>query len=299
MKTSNPRHTEAEIDFVIKLFISHAWDRTDLYDELVDVLNTLPAFRWQNLSIPHETAFTIATGVDGSPQRRQLLVNRLDDIEQRSKQIDASLVRQKKRLGELRYEEQELAKYFQIDRLMTEARDAILDPGFTEKIRSLEKLQAKYDPDAATIAQRNNRENIQYLKESIAKLDSEGQQLISEAEWCTNSLNNLQSLKLGITGKQMDNVIAKFPNLALAIHNRIAAADAVIVIVLPNSAYLQWIEFEYQQAFVLRKPTIGVLHPQVAKSLPPDLRRYAIRPIEWCPDSIRTALNDRMNSVPE
>jgi hypothetical protein len=86
--------------------------------------------------------------------------------------------------------------------------------------------------------------------------------------------------------------LRRFPNLALAIHSRIASADAVLVIVYPNSAYRAWLEFEYQAAFALGKPLIGLLRDDITDRLPPDLRRFGMLPVPWSRHEICDILDE-------
>ena len=68
----------------ITLFISHAWDHANHYDDLVDLLNSMKELTWFDVSITKEKAISIATGQDELPQRRQLDLQRLDDIDKRA-----------------------------------------------------------------------------------------------------------------------------------------------------------------------------------------------------------------------
>lgn len=40
-----------------KLFVSHAWHRDDEYWRIVDMLDSAPHFRWENLSVPGHDPF--------------------------------------------------------------------------------------------------------------------------------------------------------------------------------------------------------------------------------------------------
>jgi hypothetical protein len=91
----------------------------------------------------------------------------------------------------------------------------------------------------------------------------------------------LNVLRLGKEADDRGFLLSRFPNLSLAIHNRIASADAVLVIVYPDSAYRAWLEFEYQTAFALGKPLIGLLREDVTDRLPPDLRQFGMLPVPW------------------
>ena len=75
----------------ITLFISHAWDHANHYDDLVDLLNSMKELTWFDVSITKEKAISIATGQDELPQRRQLVLERLDDIDKRARTIDSEL----------------------------------------------------------------------------------------------------------------------------------------------------------------------------------------------------------------
>jgi len=37
-----------------KLFISHAWSYSDDYERLLNILDSVPYFKWHNYSIPHD-----------------------------------------------------------------------------------------------------------------------------------------------------------------------------------------------------------------------------------------------------
>jgi hypothetical protein len=116
-------------------------------------------------------------------------------------------------------------------------------------------------------------------------LEVDAERLERESKGVDRSLRELQS-GLMVHGflKESDpreHLFSTSPNLALAIHNRIASAEAVLVIVYPNSAYRHRLEFEYQTAFALRKPFFGLIRVDITDRLPADLTRFGMRPVRW------------------
>ena len=56
-----------------KLFVSHAWHRDDEYWRVVDMLDSAPYFRWENLSVPeHDPIHSSEANVLESSLRDQI-----------------------------------------------------------------------------------------------------------------------------------------------------------------------------------------------------------------------------------
>lgn len=286
---------------MLNVFISHPWDRNDLYNELGAILGSAFGAGWCDRSIGRDNAVSIATGEMEVPQRRELLAQRLDAIVARTEEIDATAVWHRARLTDAGHEQEELAACRTIDKLLAAERDRILDPGYDERVRRLERLQRKYGGVDVDAALRAGIERIQEMESTLAQLRAEMERLVREARACRSSFERLDVVTLGTTGKSRDRVLERFPNLALAIRNRIAGSDVVMVVVTPHSAFREWLEFEYQEAFVLRRSTICLLHPGLAVTVPPDLRGYGFECVPWDPaqilDAVRSVIARKERSV--
>jgi hypothetical protein len=127
------------------------------------------------------------------------------------------------------------------------------------------------------------------LDDRMLEIRTEIDRLKAEADSCRRWIRDLSGSYLNDMGKQRDRVMEMYPNLALAIRNRIAIAHVVFVIVSPHTSYRPWTEFEYQEAFVLRKPTFGMLLPGLAE-MPPDLQRFGIMTCAWNPAAVCESL---------
>jgi predicted nuclease with TOPRIM domain len=72
-----------------RLFISHEWDRDDLYHELKAMIGAAIDKEWEDVSIPRDAAIAIETGERAPAQRAQLLNERLDAIKRQSSALDS------------------------------------------------------------------------------------------------------------------------------------------------------------------------------------------------------------------
>ncbi|WDP88702.1 MAG: TIR domain-containing protein [Desulfobacter sp.] len=265
----------------IKIFISHSWENEIFYQNLVTMLNSIIDFNWVNLSISKDQAISVATGEEAIPQRIEFLNNRSAEITKLKYKFSNKLKHLKARRANLKIKEMEIIQYEQIDLLIAEERERILNPGFVAKIKSLEKIKSRIEGLNLQREKKRNQSGLFQLDVEINKVEKRVAKLKDEREDINQCLNNITHIRIGNTGKTRDDVIKKFPNLALAIRNQLAQADLVLIVVQSNSSYQQWIEYEYQEAFVLRKPIIGLLHPDLMENIPPDLKRYGVIPIEW------------------
>jgi hypothetical protein len=89
------------------------------------------------------------------------------------------------------------------------------------------------------------------------------------------------AVELRIRGKTCEDVLAACPNLGLAIRNRVADADVVLVLAFQMIGFQPWLEYEYQWAFLLRKPILGIVPGDKAQGLPPDLQSYGAIRVDW------------------
>lgn len=62
--------------FEYALFISHPWSRKSEYEQLVNLLNGDPSFRWRNLSVPHDDPLP---GLFHLPRSNRAIVHQLDE----------------------------------------------------------------------------------------------------------------------------------------------------------------------------------------------------------------------------
>jgi hypothetical protein len=271
---------------ILNLFISHSWDDNQKYYELKELITSLLGDRWRDLSISKDNAFAIATGGElEKEQKRQLLNARIKDINDRLKIIKEEHFHIGGLLANLRYEVEEIRDYQQLDLLFARARERILENDFVSTIKRLEKLENRYSKiDVNELLQVKN-DKITEIAPYLYDLERDESWLRRELLDCEESLETM-NVFFGSRGKQRDNVIKKHPNLAIAIRNQLAIADAVLVIVYPYSSYREWLEFEYQEAFVLKKTIFGLLDGDRCTKIPPDLARFGIKPIKWSSDEI-------------
>jgi hypothetical protein len=220
----------------LSLFISHDWDRADLYGDLVEILDCSFHNAWENYSITRDNAFSIATDVDAAPQRRQLLLDRLEGIVTRLNAIAPAIAETRERIAEVRHRQRELVTYREIKNQFLEARERILESTYLERMRYLERVQRQYADIDVPATENLLETQIQDWELIIRGLNVESERLAQEARFCRVSLANIDHVQLGESGKARDGAISSYPNLALAIRNKIALADVVLIIVMPYSA---------------------------------------------------------------
>jgi hypothetical protein len=121
----------------IALFISHGWDTPRDYQELTALLDSIPEFRWHDLSITKDRALTIATGDDAINQKNQLLRERRAKLAESLGKVRAQLERERKKLTTAKKDYFELCDYGTIDRRIWSARQKI-GPVSTELIKTWE-----------------------------------------------------------------------------------------------------------------------------------------------------------------
>jgi hypothetical protein len=286
---SNDFPPERTVNLKAILFISHAWDHEDHYNELVEILNSITELVWENVSITQGKAIEIATGEKEAPQRQQFLLERSNAVSSSLSKIYAELRQLREDLAEIRKNYSNMEEYKYIDIRIKRAFEKIAEPSFVTTIKSLQKQKSegnfKYrgvDVDAAIL---NAEREIQRLTDSTGPLEVDAERLERESKGVDRSLRELQN-GLMVHGflKESDprkHLFSTSPNLALAIHNRIASSEAVFVIAYPNSAYRTWLEFEYQTAFALRKPFFGLIRDDITDRLPADLSQFGMRPVRW------------------
>jgi hypothetical protein len=273
------------------LFISHAWNLKSHYNDLTVLLDSITNLVWDNVSVTEDKAIQIATGDNEAPQKIQLLCERRDAIHLSLQNVD----------GELRQLSEDIVQvrknYFE----MEEHKNPVSDLSYAKFLRERRKaeLDLKYRGIDVAAAICDAERDIQRLTDLIARLQGKQHLLQLESVRCEKSLHRLEdclrdiddSARLfGKHGDPRQYLLQNSSNLALAIHNRIASAQAVLVIVYPDSEYRTWIEFEYQTAFALGKPLIGILRDDITDSLPPDLSRLGMLPVRWDRQAIQAAL---------
>lgn len=273
-----------------RIFISHSWDHSEYYLELVELLNGIRDLKWDNLSISRNDAIEIAIGPEAKPQRQRFLFERLGEIAIRSNEIRLAIERLFKSLEETIAAADEIQRYLNLNNQLAEIHSNIMQPNFAAKIRQLDRLRNKYEEKDIFAEQNKIAKRISAIEADIDKLNQENQRLVREANSSQAAPDDINAIILGKTGKNRDNVTMLFPNLAIALRNRIAASDIVLLIALPDMAFHCWMEFEYQEAFIRRKPVLALLHQRLTSILPADLRRYSIEPIAWDQISVESAL---------
>jgi hypothetical protein len=190
-----------------------------------------------------------------------------------------------------------LCDYGTIDRRIWSARQKI-GPVSTELIKTWEleqkRLRLKYDGVDVKVAMNQCECEMQRLPQVIAAVEGDYARLAREQEAIDDSLRESEDLLRGVhLGKDSDprrEFLYRAPNLAVAIHNRVAEASAVLVIVYPYSAYRTCIEFEYHCAFVLGVPILAIARKDLTDRIPPDLIRYGALRVNWDASEIREAL---------
>jgi len=273
------------LDQTVSLFISHSWDRSHDYRQVLSLLDDTRR-PWRNLSIPKEEALVIAGGTEEAAAQRQALIEaRLEEIKAQMQRIEGSLELLYAQRGAVQREKDELNRVKNLDTLYAEALRRISSPNYRAELDSLDELKRRYAAVDLPSRLAQAQQELQQVAAKIAALETDAHQLIVEQKRLLESLTSMK-VDLGITGKQRDDAIRRYPNLAMAIRNQIARADAVIVIVYPHSAYREWQEFEYQEGFVLRKPLLGLVRDGRLESIPPDLRRFGLLPVIWSGDRI-------------
>jgi hypothetical protein len=260
------------------IFISHQWRQSAFYSELVALLNAT-GLAWHNLSISETDAVEIEAGEPARQQIANLIADRLLAVANWNAEVGSELKRTKRRLSTSQQLISDLKNFSRIDELETALRERILDPDFVQALRHLARLRKQYAGCATELELRRARADEAFLAEEITRLEIKAEWLREEAKKYERMLTH--GLHHEKTGKARDSLFRDHPNLALAISNRVAAADVVLVLADFDSPFRRWIEFEYQESFVLRKPILAVLHPRLTNHVPPDLRYFGVEEVEW------------------
>ncbi|MGD9818161.1 MAG: hypothetical protein AB7V04_05600 [Desulfomonilaceae bacterium] len=249
------------------------------------LIDSIERFEWTDKSIPYNRAIEIATGKRMAGQMDEFLHARISAINEELGeilQLTENLGKEAENLSNILGE---IAYFERLDTLLNYAKTRLSGPELDDTIRKLSGIGKKYrgcDPY-------EEKQKVADRKESIiAELDHlsvKVDRLSEERERCKQSIREHQ-LVLGVTGKPRDNAIFSNPNLALAIHNKIADSQIVLIIPSVNSAYRQWIEYEYQEAFVLGKPCYGLISNKTVEELPADLKKYGVMPLPWSKEDI-------------
>ncbi|HEY3939274.1 MAG TPA: TIR domain-containing protein [Bryobacteraceae bacterium] len=80
------RATPSSPPHLRKLFISHDWEYTSHYDGVIRLLNSIPEFKWKNLSVPRSSPVTMS---DLLPRSHRTIVHFLDE---RMRQADCAII---------------------------------------------------------------------------------------------------------------------------------------------------------------------------------------------------------------
>lgn len=277
---------------VPSLFISHSWSNPSSYTRLCDIINTALSNRWTNVSIARDMAIGIEAEEYEQHQRRSIVLSDLERIEQQLRDQRSLLVGLRAKYALTRHEAAELNDYMRREALRAELYEQILDPNYVAKITNLEKLEKKYGARDVSIDSVRLDRSKKELADAVYKAEGRLQELEEEKWRQKRLLANLRNiLEPLVTHKgHVDGLTERYGTLALAIRSRIRQSDMVIVIAEDDTAYRQWLEFEYKLAFALRISTLAVVNDD--EQLSPDLRRYGISAVSWLAagDAIRRGL---------
>jgi len=278
---SNALNEKKEMSKNINIFISHSWNMNDYYIELVKLLESGLGSSWNNLSISCDNAVTIATGYEQIPQRIKFLRDSLEELESQKQSILDNRLVVFSNFENQKNIDNELRKCEIIDSLIAQEWEQILNPNFSEKIKYLEKIKLKSKKFDIGIEKEKSSQLLLEFQNNFIKIDLKIEKLDREINKIKGAIDEVKIDILASTGKRRDDVMVKFPNLALAIRNKLLKSHVVLVVVETSSAFRSWIEYEYQESFLLKKPIFGVLHPQLAGQIPPDLKHYNVVPVNW------------------
>ena len=264
------------------IFISHSWSNSSAYKNLCEILDVEFGGNWDNVSITQNTAIAIVSKEHEIPQRRHLILTELEHIEKLQRiQTDRLLALRNEHAWSL-HEAAGIKDYLRRESIRAELFEQILDPGYAAKTARLERLERKYcDRDVEGEAERLAR-RIQELAGAVREAENLVQRLERENRLQLQLLAKLDNIlePLIYLGKgRIDYLLEKFGALALSIRARLSRSHVMVIIAETDSAYRQWIEFEYQAAFDLGIPTLAVVSE--GEQLSPDLRGYGIASTSW------------------
>ena len=157
----------------------------------------------------------------------------------------------------------------------------------------------------SNLSDRSVREELENCEPERGRLDHAISVLDIEREGLLRYLKNEQ-LVLDIFSRRprqpmqdskKQRSLREHPNLALAIYQKIWAADAVLVIATTGSVFKYWMEFEIDTAAYAGKPILGLSGDPSRKNLPPEYRSSGIAEITWAAQIIRQEIESRLIQV--
>jgi hypothetical protein len=171
------------------------------------------------------------------------------------------------------------------NRQLSDPSGAVFSPAYLRKKAHLEELAAQAAGlDLSTVRSDALERRATLVRKSTGLAQRRRQ--LEEAggyleAWCrTIQSQALTSVLPAIRWPEASRLVSEAPALAVALANRIAAADATVVIAESWSQYKPWMEFETQVSGQLGRPLIAVTPPG-QRSLPPEVRLVSHRSCSW------------------
>lgn len=274
----------------LSIFLSHAWDDFRKYGDAVNLLNATFE-NWQNTSIPENEAIYISSDLtEQLEQTREHVVRCKDHVEARKDDLlpmhDALLAQ----INALKIRRHNFEKLRGAENALAEANKAFHDPKQNERVAVYSDQVRHYKKLCAEDDIRELEGKISALHEQLQPIRSKIESFDVEISRYSGALMRKTAALVDIGKPRRDRIVERYPALTAAIHERIRRSDYILIIFAQNTAYRQWMEFEYMESFLLRKPLYALVHPDGPTELPPDLRGFAIRPLPWDSEVVRQKL---------
>lgn len=279
------------------VFISHSWNDSRKYRDTIALIDRSLDGGWENNSIPEDRAIALATGGESElTQRRELIEASHAAACSRLKIVDNALRQLESSLEELKRQRPELLSLLDAPWNLEAARIALFDSDQKPRIKLYqERVEQGKKRDIPGEVNRLNSE-IAKLHLTVQKKRNRSLELNIDIGRYQASIDRKDFVLLEKRDLQRDQIARKFPNLANAIHQRIAISDVVFILFEKNTPFRVWMEFEYQDAYVQRKPMYAVIHPDGPKIVPADIRSFGVGSIEWSEQKVSNTIRHHSGS---
>lgn len=283
-----------------KIFVSHAWDHSHRYCELLDILNLVFKSKWRNYSIPADKAFELASQPHiRTEQQREQVFNRIHEI----KKMVKSLETERKSLDN---KQRELVKKYRylIETNLIEKDDELQSKyplaqnaqvrlkEFSHSKSNNSKKDIEFEIDSVQDELINYEPNISDIQIKLTKLEIElvGLERYQENDRLALDIFSIYPRNIYGEGSRKQNAFREHPSLALAIHEKISSADICIIIVTKNSDFKYWIDFEMEIASYTGKKLFGLIDEVDFDRLPADFLNLGMQSLSWDKAEIRDAI---------
>lgn len=249
----------------MKYFISHVWDRQDLYLRVNAKLDCCLPTPWTDLSVQTEDALmTWRAGYQRGEQELQLQARRRELLDQQLADARARHASAERRLN-LRSIRDKLAEKAQqrwirmrdelagerlinLDKRLWEQEDALL----ASELVTTDIAEEQANLTAALGDMNGLSADLANCSRRIAVLQRDFGRGLHQLHYDAREL-------LHQMGKMSAAAVDLDPNLAIALYVRLIESDLVVAIMDDFTLYRRWMDFEFEAAQGLDKPTIAVL----------------------------------------